>query len=75
MSAAVFVDTNVLVHSRDASERDKHNRARAWMAYLWGSRTGWLSFQVLQESYVTLTYKLDPGLDRASARDDVRSLL
>jgi predicted nucleic acid-binding protein len=62
MTAKVFVDTNVLVYSRDVSEPDKQAQALAWMAALWESRGGRLSYQVLQEFYVTVTAKLDPGL-------------
>jgi predicted nucleic acid-binding protein len=75
MAGEVFVDTNVLVYSRDASEPDKQRKARAWMAHLWTSRRGRLSTQVLQEFYVTVTEKLDPGLDRESARREVRSFV
>lgn len=75
MAGETFVDTNVLVYSRDASEPEKHPKARAWVAHLWNTRQGRLSYQVLQEFYVTVTEKLDPGLDRASARQDVRSFL
>jgi predicted nucleic acid-binding protein len=75
MAGEVFVDTNVLVYSRDASEPDKHSKAKAWMAYLWTTRRGRLSVQVLQEFYVTVTEKLDPGLDRERARREVRSFV
>ncbi|MCP4689957.1 MAG: PIN domain-containing protein [Desulfobacterales bacterium] len=74
MTARVFVDTNVLVYSRDASEPVKQKQAMAWIAHLWTTRSGRLSFQVLQEFYVTVTNKLRPGLDSASAREDVRCL-
>ena len=46
MSVKVFVDTNVLVYSRDASEPEKQRQAMVWMKHLWASRTGQLSFQV-----------------------------
>lgn len=75
MVDSVFVDTNVLVYSRDASEPEKQKQAMSWMDYLWRTRSGRLSFQVLQEFYVTVTAKLDPGLDRESARKDIRSFL
>ena len=74
MSAKVFVDTNVLVYSRDASEREKQQQAMVWMSYLWKTQTGRLSFQVLTEFYKTVTHKLQPGMDIQSARDDIRSL-
>jgi predicted nucleic acid-binding protein len=70
----VFVDTNVLVYARDASDLEKQATAAAWMEHLWTSAGGRLSVQVLQEYYVTMTRKLDPGLTTDEARDDVRDL-
>ncbi|MEE9183234.1 MAG: PIN domain-containing protein [Acidimicrobiia bacterium] len=75
MPATIFVDTNVLVYRRDAGQGEKQARAEAWMERLWAGRNGRLSYQVLQEYYVTVTSKLSPGLDPESARNDVRSLL
>ena len=75
MPAKIFVDTNVLVYTRDASEPRKQKQALDWMTYLWSTKTGRLSFQVLNEFYVTVTEKLDPGLDTRSARNDVLSFL
>jgi predicted nucleic acid-binding protein len=69
-----FVDTNVLVYARDTSEPDEHARAAAWMKYLWRTQSGRTSLQVLNEYYVTVTRKLSPGLDAATARNDVRDL-
>ena len=71
----LFVDTNVLVYARDASDPAKNTRAREWMLYLWETGSGRLSVQVLQEFYVTTTRKLRPGLTPAEARADVRDLL
>ncbi|MGB8425939.1 MAG: PIN domain-containing protein [Desulfobacterales bacterium] len=75
MTAKVFVDTNVLVYSRDASEPQKQEQAAAWMAHLWRTKTGRLSYQILQEYYITVTAKLQPGLDPESARQEIRALL
>jgi predicted nucleic acid-binding protein len=75
MPAKIFVDTNVLVYTRDASEPSKQKQALDWMTHLWSTKTGRLSFQVLNEFYVTVTEKLDPGLDTRSARKDVLSFL
>lgn len=69
-----FVDTNVLVYARDETAGAKQARARGWLEHLWRRRTGRLSYQVLQEFYVTVTTKLTPGLAPAEARADVRSL-
>ena len=71
---SVFVDTNVLVYARDASEPDKQPVAMNWLEALWSTRAGRLSVQVLQEYYVTVTAKLDPGLEPREARADVRRL-
>lgn len=72
---SVFVDANVLVYARDTSEAGKHERARAWLDHVWHARTGRLSYQVLQEFYVTVTQKLSPGLPSRVARADVQNLL
>ncbi len=74
MTAPVFVDTNVLVYSRDARVGAKQQRARDWLAFLWDTRRGRVSRQVLQEYYVTVTRKLRPGLPTGEARSDVRAL-
>ncbi|MFW6085300.1 MAG: PIN domain-containing protein [Gemmatimonadota bacterium] len=71
---SVFVDTNVLVYARDASEPEKQPVAMNWLDALWEAREGRLSVQVLQEFYVTVTAKLDPGLPAGQARADVRRL-
>ena len=71
MDGEVFSDTTVLVYSRDTAEPEKHRKAKAWMTHLWTTRQGRVSYQVLQEFYVTVTEKLDPGLDRQSARREV----
>ena len=71
----VFVDSNVLVYARDAGEAIKQPQALAWLEHLWRTRSGRLSFQVLQEFYVTVTKKFDPGLTPADAREEVRSFL
>jgi len=74
MTGTVFVDTNVLVHVRDRTDERKQRLAASWMAALWESRRGRLSYQVLQEYYVTATRKLDPPREAADAREDVWAL-
>ena len=70
-----FVDTNVLVYIRDSSEPVKQKQALAWMTFLWDKKCGRISYQVLQEFYVTVTGKLQPGLRVSTAREDVNALL
>ncbi len=70
----VFVDTNVLVYARDRTDESKHRRALEWLAALWDDRAGRVSWQVLQEYYVTVTRKLEPPREASDAREDVTSL-
>jgi predicted nucleic acid-binding protein len=74
MIAPVFVDTDVLLYARDASEPAKQPLAAAWVAQLWRERTGRTSIQVLSEYYVNVTRMLRPGLSPQAAWDDVRAL-
>lgn len=73
--APVFVDTNVLVYARDRRDVEKHRRAGAWMRFLWQTRRGRLSAQVLNEYFVTVTRKLPQPLTDVEARDEVRELM
>ena len=74
MSANIFVDTNVLVYSRDPSKLDKQTRAAEWISHLWKTGSGRLSVQVIAEFYAVVTGKLKPGMDIANAREDVEDL-
>ena len=74
MSAKQFVDTNVLVYSRDTTEAEKHDIASDIMRRLWEDRIGVISTQVCSEFYVTVTRKLDPGLTPEEAWDDIDAL-
>jgi predicted nucleic acid-binding protein len=62
MTVPVFVDPNVLVYARDASEPSKQSIASEWLDHLWHDRSGRTSTQVLSEYYVTVARKLSPGL-------------
>lgn len=74
MNALCFVDTNVLVYGRDASEPEKQPVARSWMEHLWTERAGRTGIQVLNEYFVTVTTRLRPGLPTADAWLDVTRL-
>ncbi|MEP7208828.1 MAG: PIN domain-containing protein [Casimicrobiaceae bacterium] len=71
---SVFVDTNVLVHWRDARDLQRQARAAAWLRHLWHERSGRVSTQVLSEYYAVVTRKLAPSLARDDAWDDVQAL-
>jgi predicted nucleic acid-binding protein len=75
MSARIFVDTNVFVYAKQASERTKQPLAAQWLERLWDEQTGRTSVQVLNEYYTTLTRKIKPPLPSADAWDDVKSLI
>jgi predicted nucleic acid-binding protein len=70
----VFVDTNVLLSARDASETVKQPLAAARLDDLWVNRNGRISVQVLNEYFVNVTRKLDPGLSPEEAWEDIESL-
>lgn len=74
MTAKRFVDTNILLYARDASEVDKQPIAEALIRELWETRTGCVSVQVLNEYFVNVTQKLKPGLSRAEAWGDLEAL-
>lgn len=75
MTALVFVDTNVLVYSRDAREPGKQERATAWLEFLWRQQSGRTSTQVISEYYVALTRKLEPHVAPVEAWDDASAYL
>jgi len=74
MSVNCFVDTNILVYSRDSSEPEKQIKAKQWLTELWKQESGRISTQVMNEYYVTVTQKLKPGLSKEQARSDLRAL-
>ncbi len=74
MSANCFVDTNILVYARDSSEPEKQVLAEQWLTQLWQHELGRISTQVMNEYYVTVTQKLEPGLSIEQARSDLRAL-
>ena len=74
MIAQVFVDTNIFVYRHDESDLTKQACAAEWIAFLARSRTGRLSFQVLQELYVTLTRKGRLAFNPPEVREIVRDL-
>lgn len=70
-----FVDTNILVYAEDRNTKAKHDTARDLMIELWEKHEGVLSFQVLQEFYVTATRKLKKPLSPAKAKEIVHEYL
>ena len=73
MSGLVFVDTNVLLYAVDKSDQRKQESARAWREWLWETRRGRLSFQVLQEFYSNIRRKWPNAT--VAARQEIGDLL
>jgi predicted nucleic acid-binding protein len=71
----VFVDSNILIYSQDATDSQKQIEAFDWLEQLWRTRTGRISFQVLREVYVNLTRKVPLPLSAAKAQNLVRLFL
>jgi len=74
MTVPVFVDTNVFVYRHDSSDPSKQACAEQWIRLLAHSRSGRLSFQVLQELYATLTHEQRLNFDRSEAQEIVKVL-
>ena len=74
MTGPVFVDTNVIVYRYDTRVPEKQSRADDWLRLVWRSRSGRVSFQVLQEFYATITRKLRPAMPAVEAQRIVRGL-
>lgn len=74
MSVKYFVDTNILIYTRDSTEPEKQPKAEQWLKHLWENESGRISTQVMNEYYVTATQKLKPGLSKEQARSDLRAL-
>jgi predicted nucleic acid-binding protein len=75
MKDKVFVDTNILVYFRDASESVKQKLAGELLQRLWKEKRGRLSTQVLSEYFVTVTRKLKPGIPASEAWIDVQAFI
>ncbi len=73
MSELVFVDTNILIYAHDRDAGERRARAIAALEPLWRERTGRLSVQVLQEFFVVATATLREPMQRAAAREIVRT--
>ena len=75
MNGKVFLDTNILVYAHDASQGDKHVRARALLDELWSSRLGVLSTQILQEFAFNLRRRMSPPVSAAETKNWVTEYL
>jgi predicted nucleic acid-binding protein len=67
-----FVDTNVVLYSFDPSVPAKQGMAYGWVAALWESGAGRISWQVLNEFYFNAVRKL--GSPTPGVRSNVEKL-
>ncbi|MFN0148183.1 MAG: PIN domain-containing protein [Dehalococcoidia bacterium] len=63
-----FVDTNVLVYSKDGSDPAKAGRAQEWLRRLWLQGSGRTSVQALNEFYNVASRKLTGQISLSEAR-------
>lgn len=68
MTAACFVDANVLVYSVDRASPEKRERALRWLEVLWLAGSGRTGVQVLNEFYVIATARLPEPVAPKAAR-------
>ena len=73
--AKVFVDTNILVYGYDLSDGEKHDKAKEIIKDLWNTGDGFISTQVAQEFFVTVTKKIAKPLNAAKAKEVLKDLL
>ncbi|HEJ83182.1 MAG TPA: PIN domain-containing protein [Desulfobacteraceae bacterium] len=68
MTDKIFLDTNIIVYAHDQSSSKKNAIAKEIMDYLWESRQGVVSVQVLQEFFVCVTQKIVKPIHIKNAR-------
>ena len=75
MTAACFVDANVLVYTCDKSDLRKREAAAALMGKLWREQSGRTSFQAVNEFYTVVTRKAAFNVSQEEAWRVVEELL
>ncbi|MEO8313230.1 MAG: PIN domain-containing protein [Pseudomonadota bacterium] len=74
MTAACFVDANVLVYACDPADARKFEVATNLIGRLWREQSGRISTQVLNEFYTVITRKVAKPVEREKAWHDVEEL-
>ena len=75
MTERVFVDSNVLVYAHDSGAGDRHAIARDLLLDLWRDRSGVISTQVLQETYINLRRRVANPLSVDEAHELISEYL
>ena len=74
MTENTFVDTNIFVYFRDSANERKQLIASECLSKLWENKTGYISTQVLNEYFVTVTKKIRMPLSVSDAWGDIEEL-
>jgi len=74
MTENTFVDTNIFVYFRDSADERKQLIASECLSKLWENKTGYISTQVLNEYFVTVTKKIRMPLSASDAWSDIEEL-
>ena len=74
MTENTFVDTNIFVYFRDSANERKQMIASECLSNLWENKTGYISTQVLNEYFVTVTKKIRIPLSVSDAWSDIEEL-
>jgi predicted nucleic acid-binding protein len=69
-----FIDTNLLVYAFDRTAEQKRDQAAKLLESIWENENGYLSIQVLQEFFVTVTRKIATPINLSDARQIVADL-
>lgn len=75
MTGRFFIDTNVLIYAIDGSDPRKQAVAQKWIARAHESRTGTLSYQVVQEWFNVVLRKAAVPLSTQQAATIYRQLI
>ena len=74
MTENTFVDTNIFVYFRDSANERKQLIASECLTKLWENKTGFISTQVMNEYFVTVTKKITMPLSASDAWSDIEEL-
>jgi predicted nucleic acid-binding protein len=59
MNGKFFLDTNILIYAYDLDAGQRNEISATILRDLWENRIGIISTQVLQESYINVTRKIE----------------
>ena len=76
MKDKTFIDTNILIHAHNESEKEKESRAREIIKSIFeGKQKAHLSNQILGELFLGITKRIPEPIPKQEARDIVESII